>query len=178
MQLKNSLTHYGIIAILFHWIMAIIVIGLICLGLYMTTLPTSIAKLKLFRWHKEYGILILMLVSLRIFWRITSIIPSLTALSAFEKYAALIVHWAFYGLMIALPITGWLMTSSAGLPVSFFGLFVLPDLIFPDQDNQHLFATIHEWLAYTLIFLICLHILAALKHHFVNKDDILRRMLS
>ena len=110
-----------------------------------------------------------MLASLRIFWRITTIIPSLTALSAFERYAALTVHWAFYGFMFASPITGWLMTSSAGLPVSFFGLFILPDLVSPDKNNMHLFLSIHQWLAYGLIFTICLHVLAALKHHFINK---------
>jgi cytochrome b561 len=177
MQIKNTAYRFGIIAILLHWVMAILLIGLLILGLYMVSIPISLEKLKLYGWHKEYGILALMLVMVRIIWRLSNRIPYLT-LPLWEKIAARTVHWAFYGFMFAMPITGWLITSAAGLPVSFFGLFVLPDLVTPNPDSMQLFQKIHEWLGYGLIATIVLHTSAALKHHFINKDDILKRMLS
>lgn len=177
MRIKNTETNYGLIAILFHWIMAILIIGMLALGLYMSDLPRSLEKLKLYGWHKETGLLILFLVILRLMWRIINITPRLD-MPLWEKIAARVVHWAFYGFMIAMPITGWLLTSAAGLAPSFFGLFVMPTLIAPDKDLMQLFAEIHEWLAFSLIALIVLHVLAALKHFFIDKDNILQRMLS
>src|SRR5579862_1112029 len=110
MQLKNSGTHYGLIAITLHWVMAILLIGLLALGLYMVGVPVSLEKLKLYGWHKEYGILALLLVLIRLVWRFTNVTPRLS-LPLLEKLAARTVHWAFYGFMIAMPITGWLITS-------------------------------------------------------------------
>ncbi|OGT53172.1 MAG: cytochrome B [Gammaproteobacteria bacterium RIFCSPHIGHO2_12_FULL_42_13] len=176
MLIKNSADQYGIIAIFLHWLMAILIIGLLALGLYMVPLPISHAKLKLYGWHKEYGLLALGLVALRLIWRLLNITPRLT-LPFLEKLAARTVHWAFYVFMFAMPISGWLITSAAGLPASFFGLFVLPNLVSPNEESRMLFEEIHQWLGYGLIVTILLHASAALKHHFVNKDDILRRML-
>lgn len=176
MQLKNSQTKFGLIAILFHWVMAIFIIALLILGLYMVALPISFEKLKLYGWHKEYGMLVLLLVVLRSIWRVANMIPEL-ALPWYEVFAARAVHYAFYVFMFAMPITGWLITSAAGLPVSFFGWFVFPNLITPNPDSLKLFELIHEWLGYALIVTILLHTSAALKHHFINKDDILKRML-
>lgn len=177
MQIKNSQNNYGIIAILLHWVIAILLIGLLALGIYMVRLPISLEKLKFYGWHKEYGILALMLALVRIAWRFANATPLLNELALWERFAARLVHWAFYVFMFAMPITGWLVTSAAGLPVSFFGLFVLPTLIAPNEAQFNLFAEIHEWLGYGLIATIILHVSAALKHHFINKDDILRRML-
>ena len=177
MPMQNSETHYGVIAIILHWVMAILLIALLVFGLYMVGLPISLEKLKLYGWHKEYGIFALILVMIRIVWRLTNITPRLS-LPLLEKLAARTVHWAFYVFMFAMPITGWLITSAAGLPVSFFGLFVLPNLVDPNDDLMKLFQEIHKWLGYGLIATIILHASAALKHHFINKDDILRRMLS
>ena len=176
MHVKNTTDRYGVAAIFLHWLMAVLLIGLLILGLYMVALPISLEKLKLYGWHKEYGLLALWLAILRVAWRIINITPYL-ALPRWERIAARSVHWAFYGFMFALPITGWLITSAAGLPASFFGLFVLPDLVVPDEAQRLLFQEIHEWLGYGLIAAIGLHTCAALKHHFFNKDDILRRML-
>lgn len=176
MQLKNSTTSFGIVAILFHWIIAILIIGMLALGLYMVSLPFSLEKLKLYGWHKEYGFLVLFLAIFRLVWRLSNIEPVL-ALPLLEKIAARSMHWAFYGFMFAMPVSGWLITSAAGLPASFFGLFTLPNLVAPDEHQRILFEWIHQWLGYALIAAICLHTAAALKHHFINKDDILRRML-
>jgi cytochrome b561 len=177
MRIKNTHEHFGIVAITFHWVMALLLIGLVALGLYMTSLPNNLLKLKLYGWHKEFGSLVLILAMLRVMWRLHNILPSYATLTAFEHYASQIAHWLFYGFMFALPITGWIITSAAGLPISFFGLFLIPTLITPNLETMELFETIHEWLAYGLIATFCLHVLAALKHHFINKDDILKRML-
>lgn len=178
MLLKNTENRFGLIAILFHWIMALLIIGLLILGLYMVSLPIGLEKLKLYGWHKEYGFLVLALVLFRLIWRLINITPSLSSLPWFEKIAARLVHWAFYAFMFALPLSGWLITSAAGLPASFFGLFTLPNLIPPNAALLGLFSEIHKWLGYGLIFTIFLHICGALKHHFIDKDNILRRMIS
>lgn len=175
MQIKNTKNQFGLIAILFHWIMAILVIGMLCLGLYMTGLPAGAKRSNLYGWHKAFGVLILMLVTLRILWRVSNITPQL-AIPLLEKMAARTVHWALYGFMVAMPVTGWLLSSAAGYPPSFFGLFVLPGLIEPNPDLVPLLGSLHKWIAYGLIATIVLHTLAALKHHFIDKDNILRRM--
>lgn len=175
MQIKNSKNQFGLIAILFHWIMAILVIGMLCLGLYMTSLPAGAEKSGLYGWHKAFGVLILMLVVLRILWRVSNITPQL-AIPLLEKMIARTVHWALYGFMMAMPITGWLLSSAAGHPPSFFGVFVLPGLMTPNPDLVPFLGNLHKWIAYGLITTIVLHTLAALKHHFIDKDNILRRM--
>lgn len=177
MRLKNTHEHFGIIAITFHWVMALLLIGMVAIGLYMTSLPNNMLKLKLYGWHKEFGFLVLMLAALRIIWRLKNILPTYDSLTTFEYYAARMVHWLFYVFMFALPITGWIITSAAGLPVSFFGIFLIPTLMGPNPETMTIFANIHEWLAYGLIIIFSLHVLAALKHHFINKDDILKRMI-
>lgn len=177
MNLKNSESHFGLVNILLHWIMAILIIGMLALGLYMVSLPISLEKLKLYGWHKEYGFIVLALALFRLFWRLTNITPHLS-LPFLERLAARAMHWAFYGLMFTMPISGWLITSAAGLPASFFGLFTLPSLISPNEESRQLFQWVHQWLGYGLIAAIVLHTSAALKHHYINKDDILRRMIS
>lgn len=177
MRIKNTENHYGIVAILFHWSMAILIIGLLTLGLWMVNLPIGHTKLKLYGWHKEYGFSVLILVFFRLMWRATNLTPALS-IPWWEKTAARMVHGIFYIFMFAMPLSGWLMTSAAGLPASFFGLFVLPDPISPNENARLVFREVHELVGYGLIFTILLHIIAALKHHFINKDDILRRILS
>lgn len=178
MQLKNTTQRFGAIAQLFHWVMALLLIGLIVMGLYMVGLPIGLQKLKFYGWHKEFGILILILVLLRLTWRTININPTLpVTMPAWQKLAAHSVHILFYVLMFALPITGWMLSSASGLPVSFFGLFVLPNLVAPDEHLRMVLVDIHHWLAYGLIASICGHVGAALQHHFIEKDDVLRRML-
>lgn len=177
MQLKNSETHFGFIAIFLHWLMAILIIGLLTVGLYMTSLPIGLLKLKLYGWHKALGILVLTLIFLRIIWRLTNVTPILS-LPWLERIAARLAHLALYVLMLAMPLSGWFMSSAADLPPSFFGLFTLPSLVAPNDELRQLFGLIHEWLGYGLITIIIIHTLAALKHHFIDKDDILRRMIS
>lgn len=177
MQIKNSKNDYGVIAIILHWVMAILLIALLGFGIYMVDLPVGLEKLKLYGWHKEYGLLALFLVISRLSWRLGNILPRLD-IPLWEIITARTVHWIFYAFMFAVPITGWLITSAAGLPASFFGLFVLPNLIAPNPHLVESFEAIHKWLSYGLIATLCLHVCAALKHHFIDKDNVLRRMLS
>lgn len=178
MSFKNTQARYGIMAISLHWVMAFLIIGLLAIGLYMVGLPIGAQKLKLYRWHKEFGICVLMLVAFRFGWRLVNVSPELPShLATWQKWAAHLVHYSMYVFMIANPITGWLLSSAAGLPVSFFGLFVLPDLVSPSESLRHLLSLTHKWLNYALIATICAHTGAALQHHFIYKDNILRRML-
>ncbi|WP_131781058.1 cytochrome b [Legionella gresilensis] len=176
MDIKNTSSHYGLVAIILHWLLAIIVIAMLCVGLYMVSLDTSPEKLRLYGLHKAFGVVVLTLVTLRVLWRFINITPQLT-IPRWERNAALTVHWLLYILLFAMPLTGWLMSSAAGFPVSFFGLFTLPNLIAPNDYWRDFFAQAHELLAYILIALITLHVFAALKHHFYDKDDTIRRML-
>lgn len=176
MLFKNSQTRYGFIAILFHWLMAVLIIALLALGLYMINLPKGLEKTTLYGWHKEYGFLVLILVNLRFIWRLANKMPRLS-MPLFQQIMAKLVHWALYLFMFAMPISGWLISSAAGVRVSFFGLFSLPNLIPPKLELVSLFKMAHEWFAYSLIAIIILHTLAAFKHHLIDKDDILTRIL-
>jgi len=158
--------------------MAVLIVTMLCLGLYMTSLILSPQKLTLYGWHKELGVSVLMLAVLRAAWRLMRVIPAFpSSMPQWEKLAAHASHLALYGFMFMLPITGWLMSSAAGFPISFFGLFTLPTIIHSNKYLQSFFKTTHEYLAYALIALLCLHVLAALKHHFIDKDEILKRIL-
>jgi cytochrome b561 len=179
--IENTEDNFGIIAILFHWAMALMIIGLAGLGLYMVTLPDvgfNTTKIMLILYHKEFGVLVLVLLAVRWAWRVTHLLPRLAAqLPDWQKLAARFVHLSFYALMFALPITGWLMSSVASIPVSFFGLFMLPDFLPRDDYLFQQLIGIHKWLGYVLILCIFVHTRAALRHHFLFKDDTLRRML-
>ena len=177
MEIKNTENHFGFVAIILHWFMGVLVIGLLCLGLYMADLPSGLEKLKFVVWHKEFGLLVLFLVCFRFLWRVININPSLAGLPWYEKLAARVVHGALYVFMFAMPLTGWLMSSAAGHTPSFFGLFDMPNLVGPNKALAGLFNEIHQYLAYTLIGLITLHTLGALKHHFIDRNNIFRRML-
>lgn len=177
-KIRNTLDQYGFIAVLLHWFMAIVIIGMLGVGLYMTDLPNGILKLKLYGWHKEFGILILMLAVVRLCWRLANFPTRLASheLPTWQKLGAYSVHYAFYFMMFAMPITGWLISSAADLPVSFFGLFVLPDLIGPSESARKLLEVTHEYLGYGLMVLIFMHVAAVVQHLVVYKENLLRRM--
>lgn len=163
-----------------HWLMAIVLIALIALGLYMASLPEvgfDTKKIELILFHKELGIVALLLAALRLAWRVGNVLPLLVEnLPDWQKVIARLVHLCFYALMFALPITGGIMSSAAGIPVSFFGLFDLPDLVSYNDRVFHTFIDIHRWLGYGLIVLIAIHAGAALRHHLVFKDETLKKM--
>jgi cytochrome b561 len=179
--LENREDRYGAIAILFHWSMALLIVGLAALGLYMVTLPDvgfNTQKVTLVLYHKEFGVLAFVLLATRLSWRVTQLLPRLVEqLPDWQKIAARFVHLSFYAMLFALPMTGYFMSSAAGIPVSFFGIFMLPDLVHRDADLFQLYVTVHKWLGYALILFTFVHAGAALRHHFVFKDDTLRKIL-
>lgn len=178
MEVKNSKNKYGLVSIFFHWVIALLIIFELILGIYMVDLPLGLQKVMLYGWHKEFGTLVLMLVSLRVAWRISNVVPLLPShMLSWQKLGARIVHFLLYVFMVAMPMTGWLLSSAAGFPISFFGFFILPEILSPNDDLRFLFAEAHKWLGYGFIALIGLHIAAAFHHYFVYRDNILKRML-
>lgn len=178
MLLRNNHEKYGAIAKCFHWVMALAILAMLVIGFKMTGLPMSPDKFRVYGIHKSIGALILIATFLRLFWRFINMVPELPAdMPTWQKLGAHGLHVALYILMFVMPLSGWLMSSAAGFQVSVFGWFLLPNLIAPDAGLRALLGIAHEILAYAIIALVGLHILAALKHHFIDKDTILRRML-
>jgi cytochrome b561 len=169
---------YGAIARALHWIIAaLIVVQYVLINLAEDN-PSKMQQLALLARHKSVGMTVLMLAVVRLIWRSINPPPPLPAtMKPYERIVAKATHVAFYGLLFALPLAGWLMSSARGYTVSWFGWFSWPNLIAQDKGNFETLKQVHEALAAVLFFLAILHIAAALKHHFWDKDDVLRRML-
>ena len=178
MALRNTTRRWGAVAQLLHWLIVIFVITQFTLFALFDDLPAGARKLTLLARHKSVGITILMLALLRLAWRSANPTPELPdTLKPYERRLARFTHGLLYGLLFAVPLAGWTASSARGFPVSWFGLFTLPDLV---PKNKGLYDTLldtHAFLAWTLGAVAIIHLLAALKHHFVLKDDVLRRML-
>jgi cytochrome b561/polyisoprenoid-binding protein YceI len=167
-----------------HWLIALLIIGMLAVGWTMNSLPNGTLKFSLFQWHKSFGITVLLLSLCRLVWRLTHPAPPLPSdMPGWEKFAARATHVLFYVLIIAMPLLGWVMVSASplGLPTILFGVIPWPHLpVIPTLENKkevgHMAAEAHGFLAYALAGLLVLHVGAALKHHFIAKDDILTRM--
>lgn len=160
-----------------HWLMAALILGLAALGLVMHEMPLSPLKLELYAWHKWFGVTVFLLVWLRLAWRLTHRPPALPAtLSPPLQRLAHAGHALLYGLMIVIPLSGWLMSSAKGVQTVWFGLVPLPDLLGRDRELGDLLQQAHKLLNLLLLLTLAGHVLAALWHHFVLKDDTLRRM--
>ena len=160
-----------------HWLMAALILGLAALGIVMHEMPLSPLKLELYAWHKWFGVTVFLLVWLRLAWRLTHRPPALPAtLSAPLQRLAHAGHGLLYVLMIVIPLSGWLMSSAKGVQTVWFGLVPLPDLLGRDRELGDLLQQAHKLLNLLLLLTLAGHVLAALWHHFVLKDDTLRRM--
>src|SRR5215475_6144957 len=178
MAVRNTEHRWGALAQLFHWLIVVLVIVQVTLASLADELPPSAKKLALLARHKSVGITILMLVILRLLWRSLNLTPLLPGtLKPYERFLARFTHAALYVLLFAMPLTGWMMSSARSFPVSWFNLFQLPDLVAPNRALYQFLHETHENLAWALVAVATLHVLAALKHHFFLKDDVLRRML-
>lgn len=177
MAAGNSTTRWGWVAQSLHWLMAIGLISNLVIGFIAEDMPLSLDKLKLFLWHKSIGITLLGLILLRIFWRWKQPVPELASMPRWQQQASNASHATLYLLMLALPVSGWIVNSAADFPLKWFGLIELPAIAGANDELKETMATIHEWFAWGLIAVLVVHVLAALKHAFVDKDQILQRML-
>jgi len=161
-----------------HWLVALLIIGLFALGQYMSDLSMSPRKLQLYSWHKWFGVTVFLLVLIRLGWRLTHQPPPLPAqMLKWQRTASHIGHAALYVLMLAIPLSGWLMSSAKGYQTVWFGVLPLPDLLGKDKQLGDMLAELHGALNGLMMLIVVIHALAALKHHFIDRDDVLKRML-
>ena len=178
MPTRTQPMRYGAPAQFFHWLIAALIVIQFVLGRIQEDLPVGVRKLGILARHKSVGMTILMLAILRLAWRLWHPAPPLPpAMRPFERWAARATHVAFYVLLFAMPLTGWMMSSAKNYSVSWFGLFTWPNLIGKNEAAFNLLRSTHDALSGLLFTIAVLHILAALKHHFWDRDDVLVRML-
>lgn len=169
---------YTATAIVFHWLLALLIIGTFSMGLYMADLPLTPQRIKLYNWHKWAGVTILALSALRLLWRLTHPAPALPkSMPTWQIRASHLAHLALYILFFAVPLIGWAYSSAAGFPIVWLGILPLPDWVPKDRDLAEAIKPLHEISAWVLAAVVLLHIGAALKHHFINRDGVLARML-
>ena len=168
---------YNATARTLHWLTAVAVLGLLGIGLWMTGLPISLLKLQVYNWHKWIGLTVFALTVLRLLWRWRNPPPPLPGtVTRWERALAPVGHWALLVLLLAMPLSGWLMSSAAGVSVAWFGVLPLPDLVLPNPDLFEALRTAHFLLSRALIVIVALHIAAVLHHDVLRRDGIFRRM--
>ncbi|MGK9171639.1 cytochrome b [Yokenella regensburgei] len=179
MHLRNSPSRYGAISVALHWLVAVVVYGMFALGLWMVTLSYYDG------WyhqapeiHKSIGILLMLVLVVRLAWRHLSPPPRpLKSYSRLTRVSAVVAHVALYLLLFGIIFSGYLISTADGKPISVFGLFEVPATLADAGAQADLAGDIHLWLAWSVVLLSVLHGLAAFKHHFIDKDDTLKRML-
>lgn len=179
MQLKNTSSSYGMLAILLHWLTALGVIFLFCLGLWMDGLDYYHEYYRIApHIHKSVGVLLICLVLFRFVWRQFNTQPKpLVTHKSWEVILARLVHYIFYLMLLCMLVSGYLITTAEGKGLDVFTWFTLPATVTGIANLEDIAGEIHELLAFTLIGLVSLHSLAALKHHFIDKDSTLKRMI-
>ena len=176
-NLQTAVGKYTYPAMVFHWLLAILIIASFSFGLYMVELPFSPARIKQYNWHKWAGITILTLSAARLLWRLTHRPPALdAAIPGWQKKTSQATHLLLYVLFFAAPLAGWAYSSAAGFPVVYLGLIALPDLVSANPELAAALKLTHRTLVYSLAALVSLHILAALKHHIIDRDGLIGRM--
>lgn len=171
------ISRYAPTAVGLHWLIALLIATAFGLGLYMSDLPISPAKLQYYAWHKWMGVTVLLLAALRLGWRLLHRPPPLPpGMPRWQRRASELSHRLLYVLMFLLPLSGWLYSSASGYPVVYLGLVQLPDLVGKDKALAGLLHEAHELIAFTLAGLVLLHLAAAFKHHFIDRDGLLGRM--
>ncbi len=165
-------------AVALHWLIALLIFAALPLGLYMHDLPLSPYKLRLYSYHKWIGVTVFLLAMIRLAWRVTHRPPAMPdTMQRWEKIAAESVHHLLYVLIFLIPLSGWLMSSAMGFQTVWFGVLPLPDLVGKNKELADLLHEVHENLNYGLIALLLGHIGAAFKHHLIERDDVLVRMI-
>lgn len=167
---------YSTPAIALHWLIALLILATVPLGLVMTELALSPIKLRLYSYHKWIGVTVFGLACLRLAWRATHLPPALPPMPAWQARLSRFVHGALYGLLLAVPLSGWLYSSATGVPTVYLGWWQLPDLVARDRELAAALRLVHKSLNVGLALLVLTHLLAALKHQIVDRDRLLTRM--
>lgn len=180
MNIKNTERSYGLVAIAIHWLTAITVIGLFALGWWMVDLTYYDDWYRTGPYiHKSIGIIVAAVFIFRVIWRVVNVEPKLpNSVVSWEKKIATLVHMSLYGLVFLIVISGYLISTADGRAIEVFNWFEIPAFVTPIENQEDLAGDIHFYLASALMTLVALHGLAALKHHFLNKDATLKRMLN
>jgi len=177
MPARNTSVRYGSVAQFLHWGVVLLLAAQVTLGKIAHELPVGFERLVMMSRHKSLGITILGIALLRLAWRWFDAPPAPPPMPRWQLLASRFNHWALYFLLFALPLSGWLASSAANRPVSWWGLAQLPDFVAPDAALEDIFEETHELLVNALYALVALHLLAALKHQFLDRDGLLMRML-
>jgi len=178
MLIRNTHERWGAVAKTLHWLLALAIFVMMGLGLLMVDYSDLQTRFQMYFYHKSLGILILVLVALRLVWRLFNPTPRLPdSVPTHERWLAHAGHAALYLLMLALPLSGWVISSSSGFGLQVFGLVKLPEIVESNKELQTLAETVHYWLFWALVALVVVHVAAALKHHLISRDNVLRRML-
>lgn len=175
-------SRYTAVAMALHWLLGLSIVAMFVLGVYMADLPFSPWRMKLYNWHKWAGITFLALSVLRLVWRISHRPPALPAaitraMPAWQNLAHHATHHLLYVLFFVVPLLGWAYSSAAGFPIVWFGQIALPDFVPADKALAEMIKPLHELSAFALMGLAGLHIAAALKHQWFDRDGLLERML-
>jgi len=170
---------YGTFAVAMHWLLAVLIVCTFLIGLSMVDLPLSPQRLRLFNWHKWLGMCVLALSAARLLWRASGHpAPPLPAHTPpWQRQAYRATHLVFYALFFLVPLLGWAFTSAIGVPVVWFGVLPLPDFVPRDKlFGEEVLAPLHEASSYLLAAIVCVHVAAAFKHQFVDRDHLMARM--
>lgn len=178
MGLKNTSSQYGKLSILLHWLMALFIIGMIAVGFYMESMEDGDAKWTIYGLHKAFGVVVLALVVFRWYWTLSN--QKVAAIESYTKMDIGLAHagkWFLMLLMLIMPASGLAMSIAAGRAVNFFGLFKIPAFAEQNRSLAGMFHDVHVYAAWGLTILISVHFVFALKHHLIDKDNTLNRML-
>ena len=178
MPVKNTREQWGSVSKVLHWVVVLLILMMAWIGLRMGDMPNGPDKIASYALHKSVGITILVLVLLRIGWRLHAGTPdALPGSPRWQERIASLTHLALYALLLAMPLSGWILNSASGFPLQWFGLVNLPAIAGKDNDLHELAEGIHEWLFWAMVTLVVLHAAAAFYHHLFVRDATLIRML-
>ena len=176
-MLRNTDSTYGVVAKGFHWLLFLLLPFSIIAGNFLASMPKGAEKMEVAGLHKSFGAIILTLIMLRLVWKLINDSPQLPdGTTAAEDFAAKALHWVLYVLMFAQPLSGIMMSQAAGIPVSFFGLFEFPVFLDKNPELAKTFLSIHGTVWIMLVIAVIGHLGAAMHHHFIKKDDVLKKM--
>lgn len=167
---------YSGTAVALHWTIAALIICAFTLAWIMTNLGISPLKLRMVNWHKWVGITILSLAIIRLLWRLTHRPPEMLPMPTWQRVSAKVIHASLYVLLLLQPLLGWAYSNAVGYPVVYLGIIPLPNLVAKNKQLADVLVECHEFFGWCLLVIVSLHVLAALKHHFIDADATLKRM--